>query len=127
MGSEHGESTAGKREFVSVAEESMQFERDVQALAARLEASGDNSGAKLVRRLQSRLEHTQSWYGARFKRLFEWAHGELNESLRNRYFSIVANGTADVFEPPTYAQELNIARYRAERAEADLAALSAKF
>lgn len=52
-------------------------------------------------------------------RLWVWAHEELSEPLKTRYFNIVANGTADVMEQPTYAQQFNAMKYRAEASEAE--------
>ena len=39
----------------------------------------------------------------------------------------MANGTADAAEPPTYAQQLNRTRLRAERAERELSDLQAMY
>ncbi len=71
-------------------------------------------------RLADRLEWTRQWYGVRSKRLWDWAHDELPPSLRTRYFSIVANAKVDVFEPPTYDQQMNVLRHRLEEAERQL-------
>lgn len=60
----------------------------------------------------------------RWQRLWQWAHEELSEPLKTRYFCIVANGTADVMESPTYAQQFNQMKHRAESAEAEVARLS---
>lgn len=95
----------------------------VMALVARLHAEGKYEDAKTVDQLMSRLEHTRYWYATRHQRLWHWAHAELAEPQRTRYFSIVANGTADVNEPPTYAQQFNVMKWRMEEAERQLAAL----
>lgn len=95
----------------------------VKALVERMKAAGQFEDAKLVTRLLGRLEHTQYWYATRHERLWHWAHAELSEQQRHRYFSIVANGTADVSEPPTYAQQFNRMQWRMEEAERQLAAL----
>jgi len=59
-------------------------------------------------------EHTQQWYGERWVRLTD----ELRDTEHwERVCNILANGTAEVTEPPTYAQQLNIAKYRAAEAE----------
>jgi hypothetical protein len=103
----------------------LQFELQVMSLVARLESVNDYDGAKLVKRLHSKLSHTRYWYGARHERLRHWAHAELNEQQCSRFFSIVANGTADVYEPPTFEQQFNQMKWRMEKAEAELAALKA--
>lgn len=56
-------------------------------------------------------------------RLWHWAHEELNEEQKNRYFNIVANGTADVYEVPTYAQQYNSLKHEAERLKKEVAKL----
>jgi len=71
-----------------------------------------------------RREHTEQWYAVRCERLWHWAHED--EEHRGEYFSIIANGTTSGFEPPSYAQQLNMAKYRAEKAEAELAAAKAE-
>lgn len=92
------------------------------ALVERLRLGGQEADAKLVKRLQERLEHTQYWYGTRHERLWHWAHEELTPELCHRFFSIVANGTVDGSEPPTYAQQFNMMKHRMEVAERQLAA-----
>ncbi len=89
----------------------------VAALVEQLTAAGKPDGAELVERLHSKLEFTNYWYGTRHKRLWQWAHDELSQEQRERYFSIVANGTAGAHEPPTYAQQYNTMQYRMEQAE----------
>lgn len=70
-----------------------------------------------MQQLYERLQHTREWYATRLERLWRWAHAELNEEQREHYFSIVANGTADIQEPPSYARQLNVLRHRVEAAE----------
>lgn len=77
----------------------------------------------VIERLQARIEHSAYFNGVRFARLWHWAHEELNETLKSRFFCIVANGTADHMEQPTYAQQMNRLRHRAELAEEELAKL----
>lgn len=84
--------------------------------AKELSEAGMTQAAETLLELHSRLEHTDYWYGTRMARLFDWAHAELSEEQRTRYFSIVANGTADVMEPPTYAQQYNQMKWRLEQA-----------
>ncbi|WAC72110.1 hypothetical protein OU995_21450 [Roseateles sp. SL47] len=63
---------------------------------------------ELTRKHQYHLERSAQ----RSQRLWQWAHEELTEPLKTRYFNIVANGTADVMESPTYAQQYNLLRHR---------------
>lgn len=67
-------------------------------------------------------QHTEQWYAVRFERIREYAqqHGWWHDIA-----AIIANGCltgADkdgnfIYEPPTYAQQLNRAIFRAEAAE----------
>lgn len=108
---------------MSYEEEEALFDEQIRALIARLKTDNDQEAAKLVERLRFRLEFNQSWFSTRLERLWHWAHQELSEEQKDRYFNIVANGTAEMNEPPTYAQELNIVKHRLEAAERELAAL----
>lgn len=77
-----------------------------------------------IQTAEERLEHCQYFHGVREKRLWHWAHEELNENQKTRYFNIVANGTASVHESPTYAQQFNTLKHRAETAEAEVERLT---
>lgn len=81
--------------------------------------------ASEIESLRKRLAHTEEWYAVRFRRLFDWAHSELSDDQRNRYFSIVANGSATPFEPDNYTALLNLEKHRANRAEQDVLTLKA--
>lgn len=73
------------------------------------------------------LKETHTYFlersAQRSQRLWKWAHEELSEPLKTRYFNIVANGTADWLEQPEYAQQYNALKYRTERAEEERDAL----
>lgn len=73
-----------------------------------------------VAKLQRSVEFTQAWYGVRLQRLDQLMREEAPEEIKHKFFSIVANGTVAMDEPPTYAQQLNRAKWRAEEAERDL-------
>lgn len=64
-----------------------------------------------------KINHSEQWYSCRFETLYHWAHRELNESQKTQYFNIVANGSSHPLDPPTYAQKMNVLKYRAESAE----------
>jgi len=64
-------------------------------------------------REKSSKEFTQQWYAERLRRLRDMAE---QRGFLTEYSSIVANGTGDSREPPTYAQLLNTALHRAESA-----------
>lgn len=70
-----------------------------------------------------RRDWTQQWYAQRHQRMDDWMRKEAPEGAKNQYFSIAANGTKDPFEPPTYAQQFNVMKWRAEKAEARIAEL----
>lgn len=97
----------------------------VAQCAQELADAGMPHAAEMLLELHSKLEHTDYWYGTRMARLFDWAHAELEEPLRLRYFSIVANGTADVMEPPAYAQQYNQMKWRLEQALQEVQRLKA--
>lgn len=79
-----------------------------------------------VEKAQNALAFTEQWHGVRYERLWHWAHAELDEEQKRRYFNIVANGTAEHSEPPTYAQQLCRMKHRYECAEKESAALRAR-
>ncbi|HBN9704583.1 TPA: hypothetical protein L3939_006561 [Pseudomonas aeruginosa] len=79
-----------------------------------------------IKKAQNALAFTEQWYGVRHERLWHWAHAELNEEQKRRYFNIVANGTAEHSEPPTFAQQLCRTKHRYECAEKEVAALRAR-
>ena len=65
-------------------------------------------------RLARDLAFTEQWYAVRFERL-----AELGKSAGcwDAMAAIIANGTADSHEPPTYARQLVRANHRADVAE----------
>lgn len=65
-----------------------------------------------------RVQHSHQWYGVRLRRLRQMAE---ERGFLREFCSIVANGTADVHEPPSYEQQLNLQKFRADKAEAELA------
>jgi hypothetical protein len=67
---------------------------------------------------EKKKEFTQQWYAERIRRITDTAK---REGIWEEIACILANGTGDVYEPPTYAQILNSARCRAKKAEAALA------
>ncbi|QPZ69388.1 hypothetical protein [Pseudomonas aeruginosa] len=79
-----------------------------------------------IKKAQNALAFTEQWYGVRHERLWHWAHAELNEEQKRRYFNIVANGTAEHSEPPTFAQQLCRAKHRYECAEKEVSALRSR-
>ncbi|QDE83286.1 hypothetical protein [Myxococcus xanthus] len=68
---------------------------------------------------ESRKEHTEYWYGVRLERLKDMAK---ERGFWREMAAIIANGTVGD-EPPTYAQQLNLAIGRAEDAKKKNAAL----
>ncbi|MHB2135455.1 hypothetical protein R5H17_027730 [Pseudomonas aeruginosa] len=94
---------------------------DYDALAAEAQSLREE-----VEKAQNALAFTEQWHGVRYERLWHWAHAELDEEQKRRYFNIVANGTAEHSEPPTYAQQLCRMKHRYECAEKEFAALRAR-
>jgi Tfp pilus assembly protein PilN len=79
-----------------------------------------------LEQLAKKIKHSDYWYGTRYETLFHWAHRELNESQKNQYFSIVANGSAHPDHPPTYAQQMNRLKWKVEAAEKERDMLKAE-
>lgn len=69
------------------------FRCTAEAVAARLD------------RLEQRLTHCHDWYAVRWERLRKLIHDDAGH-IENEACCIMANGTADVDEAPTYAQQL---------------------
>jgi len=70
-----------------------------------------------VERISKRLKWNEEWNAGRFETLFHWAHRELSEDLKTQYFNIVANGSSSPMDPPTYAQQMNRLKWKAEAAD----------
>lgn len=64
-----------------------------------------------------KLEFCEEWYAVRIERLKDLAK---KHDIWPEMACILANGTGDPYEPPTYAQQMNLLRYRAEKAEKKL-------
>lgn len=94
---------------------------DYAKLAAEAQALREE-----IKKAQNALAFTEQWYEVRHERLWHWAHAELNEEQKRRYFNIVANGTAEHSEPPTFAQQLCRTKHRYECAEKEVATLRAR-
>lgn len=79
-----------------------------------------------ITELRASLNHARQWWGSRSKRLQDFARAELPEPLKDKFFSIVANGKADVHEEPTYERQLVMLEHERDKlAEQLKAALSA--
>lgn len=70
--------------------------------------------AEAVGKAEASKEFTASWYSTRWERLRVLLQPT---DLWRSACAIMANGTADMGEPPTYAQDLNVALHRAKEAE----------
>jgi hypothetical protein len=79
-----------------------------------------------LEQLAKKIKHSDYWHGTRFETLFHWAHRELNDSQKNQYFSIVANGSSYPDDPPTYAQQMNQLKWKVEAAEKERDMLKAE-
>lgn len=69
-----------------------------------------------VERLERNLQFTEQWYAVRMERLQDL--GKAN-GIWNEMSAIIANGTADGYEPPSYARQLVMANHHAKQAEAE--------
>lgn len=77
-----------------------------------------------VERLRKRVEHTEQWYAVRFERIRDEAKAA---GIWPRIACIMANGTAEATEPPTYAQQMNVLRHEVERLRAENSRLHVAF
>ena len=66
------------------------------------------------------VEHSAEWYQRRFDRLREWVK-DLPDAKRTEYFSIVANGTKDPYEHPSYQETVRGLRHERDQLKTDLA------
>ena len=64
-----------------------------------------------IRQLKKQQESTHQWYAVRWKRLRDLIHTDA-PNIENDACCIMANGTADSQDPPTYAQILNNLRHQ---------------
>lgn len=96
---------------------------DVRTLLAALDERTAERDAAVARAeaAERRLVFSEEWHGPRWERLRDLLRGTEYE---RRACEIMANGTpsrdasgAVVYEPPTYAQQLQRAKWRAEAAE----------
>lgn len=69
----------------------------------------------------SEREGTRRWYGARWQRMDEWMRSpEMRDTEAcYKWFSIVANGMLIDDPPNSFRAEVEMTRYRAEKAEAE--------
>lgn len=72
-----------------------------------------------LERLKDSLGSSRIWYSVRWERLKNLLK---DTEYSNSANSIMANGTADPFEPPTYEQQFNMLKYKLEEAEKNLRA-----
>lgn len=80
---------------------------------SRTEHRAQDAESALAQALKER-DWTHQWYAERIEEIRDEAKRVGNW---DRVASILANGTPSVLDPPTYAQQLNIAKHRAESAE----------
>lgn len=73
-----------------------------------------NFASDLISMARSKI-HTEEWYAVRFELLRDLCeeHGLLTE-----YCNIAANGTKNIFDPPSYSQQLNILKFERDKAVA---------
>jgi hypothetical protein len=70
-----------------------------------------------LQRLKDKHEYFCYANAVRYKALHEWVRQQPDEELRQRYFSIIANGTATPHDRPTYAQQFNTLIHKCEAYE----------
>jgi hypothetical protein len=80
---------------------------------------------ELVNRQQSgheKVEFVQQWYAERWERLRDLIHDNALH-IEDEACCIMANGTANVNEPPTYAQQMNLLRLERDRLKKEVSEL----
>lgn len=65
-------------------------------------------------RMAAKLRHAHEWYAVRWERLRQLIHDDARH-IEDAAISVMANGTTDTMDPPTYAQQM-----ASLRSEADL-------
>jgi len=74
------------------------------------------------RKAEASLRHTQDWYASRIRRLEEWFRHEGKDlPIAKEFWNILANGVADLDDPPTYAQVLALKEHKIAELERKLA------
>lgn len=68
-----------------------------------------------VAKAERSVEHTHQWYAVRLEKIKEVAK---RVGLWSEISAIIANGSGSIYDPPTYAQQLNIAKHETKAAEA---------
>jgi len=110
----------GARALLALTRECLRSAEDERDDARALLADALRCGLDEAERLRGTVDHVHYWYSTRWERLRVLLKGT---KWMDRACSVMANGTADHYEPPTYAQLLNIERHRAEAAERESARL----
>jgi len=73
------------------------------------------NGREQIRALCERARFQSEWYSVRWKRLHEYLRDHADQDTFERSCNIMANGTADSMEPPTYGQILNVLQQAIEQ------------
>jgi hypothetical protein len=79
-----------------------------------------------IEQLNDRVAHTREWYAVRMERLKDFAK---EKGIWHEVASILANGTMTgldsdgkwVYDPPTYAQQMNMLKWQVEKLQKELA------
>lgn len=87
-----------------------QSQDDVMKLSAETEALRAE-----VEKAKRSVEHTHQWYAVRLEKIKEVAK---RVGLWSEVAAIIANGSSSIYDPPTYAQQLNIAKHETKASEA---------
>lgn len=112
--------TGDVRVEMTIASDAGPNQEEIDAVTAFMGAATPAAVLELIaesKRLEKKLDHNDYYCATRFETLFHWAHRELNDSQKNQYFSIVANGSSYPDDPPTYAQQMNQLKWKVEAAE----------
>lgn len=96
---------------------------DAQAVIERLNATirtltADVTAARAERdeAIASR-DHTQQWWAVREARLRDLAK---EKGIWPEFAAVIANGTAHHFDPPLYAQQMNVLRHERDAARVEI-------
>lgn len=107
----------------------MELAHDGEWVRADQAQSALAAASKERDREMARCEFTQQWYAERLRKIEDVAK---REGLWPEVAAIIGNGSGTrqmpdgsfVYDPPTYAQQLNSAKHRAETAEAEVKRLT---
>lgn len=110
----YGREASDNERVVTIADAHAYAFRNVAHHTAAKDAEIESLKAK-VEKAERSVEHTHQWYAVRLEKIKEVAK---RVGLWSEVATIIANGSSSIYDPPTYAQKLNMAKHETKAAEA---------